>query len=336
MKVEVAVVPESQCFILGTRYTPDLNAEKAAVATAKACQVMCTQTEGCRFFSYLKTSKTCSLQGEGATPVFYEDSVAGPQLCHNIPQEAEPPADELETDSPGTIFTSFWFWCILVLICCLCVAALYFMFRKGRLCFTGWRRQYSRPKKREEAKLNEHRYMALPPTDQELEQNMLAQAASDAAGQGSPLQSLHPVDFTGKFPGSANYNGSWGTNGSQWSWQVDRMSTAPRDTLDHGNGSPRHLGVPPSGFAQSAWGPSRPTSSWQQSPRSSDMREDSPDWMPHFLGVEAVRESYQSYDASQRAYPPERSSWPAPQMPQRRGRCCALPPSLMGVTMGTT
>ena len=47
MKVQVAVVPESQCFVLGTRYTPDLNAEQAAVSTAKACQVTCTQTLCC-------------------------------------------------------------------------------------------------------------------------------------------------------------------------------------------------------------------------------------------------------------------------------------------------
>ena len=322
MKVEVAVVPDSQCFILGTRYTPDLNAQQAAVTTAKACQIMCTQTEGCRFFSYLRTSKMCSLQGESATPVFFEDSLAGPQLCHNLPHEPEPSAAELDVDSPGTIFTSFWFWFLLLMACCLCIAAAYFAFRRGRVCPKGWKRQFSRSRKREEGKLSQHRYMALPPTDRELEQNMLTQAASDAGTQGSVPRPLHPVDLGSKLPGSS-YPGSWGSTGSQWSWQVERLSTAPRETRetpDFPNPSRGQLA------AQGAWGPSpsgqSSPCSLQQSPRASAMRDDSPDWMPHFLGAEAVREAYHNYDVSQLHAnpnnPPERSSWPAPQMPTWR------------------
>ena len=325
MQVAVAVVPGSQCFILGTRYTPDLNAEHAAVETATACQVKCTETEGCRFFSYLTTTKICSLQGKSATAFFVEDSLAGPQLCHNLPHESEPSKAELETDH-GTIFASLWFWLILLLVVLLCVA-MCVAFRRGRLCPKTWKRQLSRSRKTEEAKLSQHRYMALPPTDQELEQNMLSQAASNES-QGSALRPLHPVDFGAKLSGyNGSYNGRWPSqaNGSPWSWQVERLSTAPRETPDFA-GSPGRF------MAQSAWGPSGQSSpsSLQLSPRASAMQEDSPEWMPHFLGAEAVREAYQHYDASQRhANPPERSSWPTPQVPQRcLGLHFALPSKL--------
>ena len=162
--------------------------------------------------------------------------------------------------------------------------------------------------------------MALPPTDQELEQSMLSQAAA-ATGQGPAFQPLHPVDLGPKLPGSS-YQGGYGVNGSYRNWQVDRMSTAARDTPDFA-GSPSHFAGPP-GAAYGTWAQSGQTSPWslQQSPRSSGAREreDSPEWMPHFLGVEAVREAYQSYDASQmHANQPERFSWPAPQNPQRPG-----------------
>ncbi|CAE7725796.1 unnamed protein product [Symbiodinium sp. CCMP2456] len=314
MQVAVAVVPGSECFILGTRFTPDLNAEHAAVETATACQVKCTETQGCRFFSYLTTTKICSLQGKSATAFFVEDSLAGPQLCHNLPHESEPSKAELETDH-GTIFGNLWFWLILLLVVLLCVA-MCVAFRRGRLCPKTWRRQLSRSRKNEEAKLSQHRYMALPPTDQELEQNMLSQAASNES-QGSALRPLHPVDFGAKLSGyNGGYNGRWPSqaNGSPWSWQVERLSTAPRETPDFATGSPGRY------MAQGAWGPSGQSSpsSLQLSPRASAMQEDSPEWMPHFLGAEAVREAYQNYDAAQRhAIPPERSSWPTPQVPQR-------------------
>ena len=46
VQVQVAAIPFAQCFVLGTKFTPDMTGQATAL-TARACQNMCERTEDC-------------------------------------------------------------------------------------------------------------------------------------------------------------------------------------------------------------------------------------------------------------------------------------------------
>ncbi|CAK9056006.1 unnamed protein product [Durusdinium trenchii] len=286
MEVLVEAIPFAQCFVMGTKFEPNM-ADLATALTARACQNMCQRTAGCAFFSYLQDSQQCGLHVASAKPIFFESAMAGPQECQGLPSVYEPSADEMEVaGAGGSMLSNPWFWIALIVLSAILVALACWL-RKSAVCAKKTkRRQVSRQGVDGKLGPGEHRYMPLP-ADQQLEQDMLAQAASDATWQQVALQGpsqpsqVPTPDFSpmsGRWNGSASYGSH---AGSQW-------QPMP---LPSGN-----MSAP---MTDQAWQFSNPSGTQGQ-----------PDWMPHFLGAEAVRE----YDMW-RSQRPERSSWPLQQMP---------------------
>ena len=161
-------------------------------------------------------------------------------------------------------------------------------------------------------KLGGHRYMPLP-ADQQLEQDMISQAASDAAWHQIASQpSKAPTSDASPMSG----RGTWksGCGGQQGSWQLHQLPPTPRSVpmvspgpqgqCQGGCGGCGGCGPGgPGGPAGPGWG-GQPQ--WLQPPSET---QDQPNWMPHFLGAEAVRE----YD-TWRTQRPEFSSWHAQEM----------------------
>ena len=151
------------------------------------------------------------------------------------------------------------------------------------------------------------------PADQQLEQDMISQAASDAAWHQIASQpSKAPTSDASPMSG----RGTWksGCGGQQGSWQLHQLPPTPRSVpmvspgpqgqCQGGCGGCGGCGPGgPAGPAGPGWG-GQPQ--WLQPPSET---QDQPNWMPHFLGAEAVRE----YD-TWRTQRPEFSSWHAQEM----------------------
>lgn len=311
MQVLVAAIPFAQCFVLGTKLAPEMTDQVTAL-TARACQTMCERTEGCTYFSYFKGSQQCSLHASSARPIFFESAMAGPKRCQGLPSVYEPSADEMEAavaGEGGGIFTNPWFWIAVILVLAALVTA-YLLLRRCRFTRRSKERQVSR--QGVDRKLGGHRYMPLP-ADQQLEQDMISQAASDAAWHQIASQpSKAPTSDASPMSG----RGTWksGCGGQQGSWQLHQLPPTPRSVpmvspgpqgqCQGGCGGCGGCGPGgPGGPAGPGWG-GQPQ--WLQPPSET---QDQPNWMPHFLGAEAVRE----YD-TWRTQRPEFSSWHAQEM----------------------
>ncbi|CAJ1376459.1 unnamed protein product [Effrenium voratum] len=296
MQVLVAAVPLTQCFVLGTKFTAQL--EESSALTPSACQNLCEKNLQCSYFSYMKDAQICSLHPASAKPIFFTGALSGPKVCQDLPSVYEPLADEMEA-AGGSIFSSWWFWTILALLSLLLIA--FCVWRKGRWCLKKLKgRQLSRKNEgKGDAKLN-HRYMPLP-ADQQFEQDMMSQAASDAVWQQAASQAPSDPSPHGAWQGTGYAYGT-GTNG--WP-QVQRLQT-PTGSANFSTGSSRPQS-PWHGAAALLTGASAPAASAGSAACS--QTQASP-WMPRFLGAEAIHE-YDTWDSA-----PERSSWP--QLPPPR------------------
>ena len=190
---------------------------------------------------------------------------------------------------------------MILLLLLAALVALYCFLRRPRFWKKSKGRQVSRHG--QDAKIGEQKYQYMPlPADQQLEQDMVSQAASDAAWQqlashgppqapyGPPQLASHgpsqtPSSDLSPISGRGGWNGNAGGYGGQW---PRAMPPPPQ--------------MPPGIQGQ------MPSAGWQGAWQSHDEN-----WMPHFLGAEAVME-YDAWRAQRQR--PERSSWPQ-AMPQR-------------------
>ena len=204
----------------------------------------------------------------------------------------------------GSFFTSPWFWILLLLVIAALVAA-YFLLRRCRFKSRSKERQMSR--QGVDRKLGGHRYMPLP-ADQQLADDMISQAASDAAwhqiaSQPSKAPTSDASPMSGR--GAPGAPGGWNQN-VQSQWQLQQLPPTPRNLPMAAAQS--WQGQTPGGWAGQQPQPQVP---WQRQPPSDTQNE--PNWMPHFLGAEAVRE----YD-TWRTQRPEHTSWHAEMRPMLR------------------
>jgi len=136
----VGLVPEAQCFLLHTKYSPSLTTgdeQNAYTDNASACQARCVVEPLCQHFTYWRASRMCSLHASFATAGFDNTTIAGPRVCAPLPSVGEPgeAADGRLEDGSGSggnsILGTIWGWVwtilpllLLLVLACICGLAL--------------------------------------------------------------------------------------------------------------------------------------------------------------------------------------------------------------------
>ncbi|CAE8676415.1 unnamed protein product [Polarella glacialis] len=111
----VKAVPAFECYMVGTKFSPNIVAKEPYASNASQCQAICSQTSDCHDFTYYKATGVCTLQGELSTPSMEEGAVGGPRRCGQTPYAAEPSKEELQP-FVGGFGDLVWVWVLLALV----------------------------------------------------------------------------------------------------------------------------------------------------------------------------------------------------------------------------